>query len=94
MERGSWLLIERGMPVRGAGDGNASLGTVAEVIGEEGTDIFRGVTLSTGRGRGNLFVPEDRIRAVDGGAVFVDLDPAHLDELAPAGESPATGTAA
>jgi uncharacterized protein YrrD len=45
MERGSYMLIQPGMPVVGP-DGN--LGSVIEVIADVDVDVFRGIILSHG----------------------------------------------
>jgi uncharacterized protein YrrD len=80
MERGSYLLLEPGMRVRGR-DGD--LGTVAEVVADENADIFRGFTLSSGIFSANVFVPGERVTAVEGNVVTVDLDHAEAKRLTP-----------
>jgi len=45
MEQGSYMLIERGMTVRGT-DGD--LGTVSDIVADESVDVFRGIILSEG----------------------------------------------
>ncbi len=78
------------MRVRGT-DGD--LGIVGEVVGEEATDIFRGVTLSQGLFNTDLFLPGEHIRAVEDGAVYVNLTQAQARALHEAGAAPATGAA-
>ena len=70
MDKGSYLLIEAGMPVRGT---NADLGTVAELVADVDADIFRGITLSHGLFSANVFVPGERITSVVDGVVHTDL---------------------
>lgn len=80
MERGSYLLLEPGMPVRDA-DG-ADLGSVSEVVADEGLDIFRGIVLERGGMRDvNVFVPGEEVAAVDGGTVTLALKRDDIDRL-------------
>lgn len=80
MDKGSYLLIEPGMPVRGT---NADLGTVAEVVADVNVDIFRGVMLSHGLFSANVFVPGERITSVTDGVVHTDLTREEALHLAP-----------
>jgi uncharacterized protein YrrD len=81
MERGSYMLLEHGMTVRGT-DGD--LGTVAEVVADENADIFRGFTLTHGGlFRAPVFVPGDRIVAVENDEVRVNLSREEAGALAP-----------
>jgi uncharacterized protein YrrD len=82
MEQGSYLLLEPGMTVRGT-DGD--LGTVAEVIADEGADIFRGITLSSGLFSTPVFVPEDRLTSVVDDTVTVNLSRDEARHLRSAG---------
>ncbi|MBC8103852.1 MAG: PRC-barrel domain-containing protein [Cytophagales bacterium] len=81
MERGSYLLIETGMTVRGM-DGSP-LGTVVELVADENADIFRGIVLGRGglRSGGGLFVPGEHITAVEAETVFTNLDDAAVNRL-------------
>ena len=72
-------VIEPGMPVRGA---NADLGAVAEVIADE-AGVVRGVVVSHGLFSANIFVPADRIGAVNEGVVETDLTREEAMNLTP-----------
>ncbi len=77
----SWFLIEKGWAVRGA-DGS-DLGTVDEVIGDTGEDIFNGLAVSPGFLRGARYVPAERVTTIVDGRVDLDLagdEFARLDE--------------
>lgn len=85
----SWLLIERGWKVVAA-DGS-EIGSVEEVIGDTGKDIFNGLAVSTGLLSRARYVPAERVSAIVEGRVEVDLrggDADALDEYegAPASE--------
>ncbi len=85
MEAGSYMLIERGMTVRGS-DGD--LGTVAEVVADESVDIFRGIVVAHGfLGAKHGFVPGERVVSVEQNIVSVSLSKTELEQLpaAPAG---------
>jgi hypothetical protein len=82
----SWLLVEKGWEVVGL-DGE-QVGTVDEVIGDSGSDIFNGLAVSTsllGRPR---YVPAERVREIVEGRVVLDLDEAAFERLAEHGETP------
>ncbi len=81
MEQGSYLLIERGMPVRGT---DADIGSVAQVIADAGADVFRGLIITHGflpprQG----FLAADRIVSVVGGVVHVGLTKMEAENLPP-----------
>lgn len=79
MEAGSYLLIERGMTVRGS-EGN--LGTVAEVVADEGVDVFRGIVLAHGLlGSKRGFVPADLVVSVEQNIVHIRLSKTEADQL-------------
>ncbi len=81
MERGSYLLIEPGMTVRGT---DADLGTVSQVIADEGADVFRGLIITHGflPPRQGFLMP-DRITSVVDGVVHVNLTKTDADALPP-----------
>lgn len=81
MERGSYRLLRPGMRVQGR-DG-VDLGTVAEVVADENADIFRGLLLSRGLFGTNVFVPGERVDAVEEDVVRVDLDRDEAERLQP-----------
>ena len=81
METGSYLLITRGMTVRGT-DGD--LGTVAEVVADAGVDIFRGIVLAYGfLGTKHAFVPAQNVVSVEQNIVRVGLSKSEAEQLPP-----------
>ena len=88
METGSYMLIERGMTVRGT-DGD--LGTVSEVVADTGVDVFRGIVLAHGWFAGKHgFIPGDRVVSVEQNVVRVSLsktEAEHLPAPTPAGQT-------
>jgi len=84
----SWLVAERGWTVVGS-DGD-ELGTVDEVLGDEGTDIFNGITVTHGVVSRPRYVPAERVTEIREGAVELDLDRAAFERLEPY-EPPAAG---
>jgi uncharacterized protein YrrD len=75
----SWLLIEHGWNVVGR-DGS-ELGSVAEVIGDSGKDIFNGISVAAGLLRRPRYVPSERVAQIFEGRVEVDLDQDGFDAL-------------
>jgi hypothetical protein len=75
----SWLLIERGWKVVAA-DGR-DIGTVDEVVGDTGKDIFDGLTISTGVLGKPRYVAAERVRSIVEGRVELDLDEAGVGRL-------------
>lgn len=79
METGSYMLIERGMTVRGT-DGD--LGKVAEVVADTEVDIFRGIVLAHGLFAGKHgFIPAEQVTRVEQSVVYVSLSKAEADHL-------------
>ena len=79
METGSYLLIERGMPVLGI-DGD--LGTVSEVVADVNVDVFRGIVLAYGLFAGKHgFIPADKVLRVEQNKVYVGLSKAEANDL-------------
>ena len=80
MERGSYLLLQPDMHVLDVhGD---DVGTIAEVVADEGLDIFRGIVVARpGWRHGNVFVTAADVTAVDGDRAVITLDRAALDNL-------------
>lgn len=68
----SWLMIEHGWAVVGR-DGS-ELGKVAEVVGDSGSDIFNGLSVSHGLLRAKRYVPAERVGTIIEGRVELDLD--------------------
>ncbi len=79
------MLITRGMTVRGT-DGD--LGTVAEVVADEGVDVFRGIVLAHGLfSAKHGFIHGDHVVRVEQNVVKVSLSKAEAEQLA----APPTG---
>ena len=68
----SWFLIERGWKVAGAN--GAELGTVDEIVGDSGKDIFDGLTVSSGRFAAARYLPSEQVARIEEGTVYVDFD--------------------
>jgi len=75
----SWLVVERGWAVVGR-DGEA-LGTVDEVLGDEGSDIFSGLAVAHGVVARPRYVPAERVGQIREGVVQLDLDRQAFDRL-------------
>ena len=82
----SWLVIERGWDVVAA-DGSA-LGTVHEVIGDTGKDIFNGLAVSPGLLKGSRYVPAERVVQIVEGEVRLDVGADEFERLDEAGPAP------
>ncbi len=82
----SWLVIEKGWDVVGA-DGE-KLGSIHEVVGDSGKDIFNGLAVSPGLLRGSRYVPAERVRAIFEGRVELDLSSEEFDRLDEHGAQP------
>ena len=80
MEQGSYMLIERGMTVRGT---DADLGTVAQVVADENADVFRGILLAHGLLARQTFLSGDHVVSVVGNVVRVDLSKTEAERLPP-----------
>ena len=79
MEKGSYLLIKRGMHVVGE---DGAIGTVSDVIADYESDVFRGIVVSHGlilpkQG----FVSADSVVRVDNDAVQVSVTKQQADHL-------------
>ena len=82
----SWLVIEHGWDVV-ASDGT-QVGTVHEVVGDTGTDIFNGLAVSPGLLRSSKYVPAERVGTIVDGRVELDLSAAEFERLDEHGEQP------
>ena len=82
----SWLVIERGWDVL-ARDGSP-LGTVHEVIGDTGKDIFNGLAVSPGLLKRSRYVPSERVAEIVEGTVTLDVSAADFENLEEAGPTP------
>jgi len=84
----SWLVVQRSWAVVDV-DGE-DLGTVDEVLGDEDTDIFNGLTVLHGLVSRPRYVPAERVAGIREGVVQLDLDKAAFEQLEPY-EPPAGG---
>jgi uncharacterized protein YrrD len=75
----SWLMIEPGWKVVAA-DGT-EVGTIEEVVGDTGSDIFNGLAVSTGLLTRPKYVPAERVSEITEGEVRVDLPAEHIEHL-------------
>ena len=82
----SWFVIEKGWTVTGR-DGR-ELGTVDEVIGDAGEDIFNGLSVSLGFLRAARYVPAERVTTITEGRVELDLGGGEFDRLDEHGRVP------
>lgn len=72
-------MIEPGWKVIAA-DGT-EVGKVEEIVGDTGTDIFNGLSISTSLLSKPKYVPAERVGAITEGHVELDLPVDALDEL-------------
>jgi uncharacterized protein YrrD len=72
-------MIEPGWAVVDA-DGN-DVGSVEEVVGDTGTDIFNGLAVSTGVLAKPKYVPAERVAGIVDGVVTLDLPGPGIEEL-------------
>jgi len=82
----SWLLIEKGWDV--VGSGGEKLGTILEVVGDTGKDIFNGLAVSPGLLRTARYVPAERVGTIVEGRVQLDFDAQTFDGLDEHGDVP------
>ena len=82
----SWLVIEPGWEVVAA-DGT-ELGSVHEVIGDTGKDIFNGLAVSPGLLRSSKYVPAERVANIVEGRVELDVSADEFERLDEHGEQP------
>jgi hypothetical protein len=80
----SWLMVEPGYPVA-APDGE-EIGKVDEVLGDDTTGIFDGLTIATGVVAKPKYVPSELVASIDTDAVRLTIgkdDVAGLEEYTP-----------
>jgi hypothetical protein len=83
----SWLAIEPGWKVfTSEGD---ELGEVDEVVGDDTTDIFNGLSVATSALGQPRYVTAEQVASIEEGAVRLSLDREHAQQLG-AYEQPAT----
>jgi uncharacterized protein YrrD len=82
----SWLVVEAGWEVVDAA--GEKVGTVHEVIGDTGADIFHGLAVSPGMLKSSKYVPAERVARIFEGRVELDLSGAELERLGDHGAQP------
>ena len=75
----AWVVIEKGWRVVGS-DGD-HLGSVDEVVGDSGVDIFNGLSVSTGRLATPKYVPAEQVTTIVEGEVRLALDRRGFERL-------------
>ena len=75
----SWLLIEHGWNV--VGPAGEELGSVAEVVGDTGKDIFNGLSVAAGLLRRPRYVPSEQVARIVEGRVELTMGQAEFDRL-------------
>lgn len=75
----SWLVVEPGWTVVAA-DGK-EVGTVEEIVGDTGEDIFNGLAVSTGLLAKPKYVPAERVAGITEGRVELDVPADAIDHL-------------
>ena len=84
----SWLLVEHGWKVVAA-DGTA-LGSVEEVIGDTGKDIFNGISVSPGLLRRPKYVPAEQVAEITEGEIQLAITKEQFEQLGEHEEPPAS----
>ena len=84
----SWLLVEHGWKVVAA-DG-AAVGTVQEVIGDTGKDIFNGLSVSPGLLKRPKYVAAESVAEIAEGEVRLALTENEFEQLGEHDEPPAS----
>jgi uncharacterized protein YrrD len=79
-------VVESGWKVVGR-DGE-ELGTVHEVVGDTGKDIFNGLAVSPGLLRSSKYVPAERVAQIVDGRVDLDVTADEFERLDEHGEQP------
>ena len=82
----SWLVIEEGWRVTSS-DGE-DVGSVHEVIGDSGKDIFNGLAVSPGVLKATRYVPSERVGAIREGIVELLLTAQDFERLDDYAEPP------
>ena len=84
----SWLLVEHGWKVVAA-DGGA-VGTIQEVIGDSGKDIFNGLSVSPGLLKRPKYVPAEYVAEIAEGEVRLGITKDEFERLRGYDEPPAS----
>jgi uncharacterized protein YrrD len=82
----SWLVVEPGWEVVAA-DGSG-VGTVRDVVGDTGKDIFNGLSVTPGLLKAAKYVPAERVAAITEGRVELSLGPNEFEALDQYEETP------
>jgi uncharacterized protein YrrD len=82
----SWLVVEPGWEVVDAS--GEKVGTVHEVLGDTGADIFDGLAVSPGLLKSSKYVPAERVARIVEGRVGLDLSGEEFERLSEHGEQP------
>ena len=84
----SWFVVEHGWRVV-ASDG-AAVGTVQEVIGDTGKDIFNGLSVSPGLLKRAKYVPAEHVAEITEGEVRLGITKDQFEQLSQHEEPPAS----
>jgi Uncharacterized protein conserved in bacteria (DUF2171) len=84
----SWLVVEHGWKVVAA-DGSG-VGTVGEVIGDTGKDIFNGLSVSPGLLKRPKYVPAEHVGEIAEGEVRLGITKDEFEQLGEHEEPPAS----
>jgi Uncharacterized protein conserved in bacteria (DUF2171) len=84
----SWFLIEPGWAVVDAQ--GREVGTVQEVVGDSGEDIFNGLAISTGFAHRPRYVPSEQVRGITEGRIQLSLTHEQLEHVGEFREPPAS----
>lgn len=84
----SWLVVEPGWRVVAA-DG-AAVGTVKDVIGDTGKDIFNGLSVAAGLLKRPKYVPAEQVAEIVEGEVHLGIGKEQFGQLAEHEEPPAS----
>jgi uncharacterized protein YrrD len=84
----SWFVIERGWKVLDAA--GEEIGTVEEVVGDSGEDIFNGLAVNTALLDRPRYVPAERVQEITDGEVRVGMTADELTRMSEYQEPPAS----
>jgi hypothetical protein len=82
----SWLVVEHGWKVVAA-DGSG-VGTVEEVIGDTGDDIFNGLSVTPGLLKRPKYVPAEQVAEIQEGEVHLAVTKDEFERLGEHDEPP------
>jgi uncharacterized protein YrrD len=82
----SWFLVEHGWKVVAAG--GKPVGTVEEVVGDTGKDIFNGISVSPGLLKRAKYVPAEQVAEITEGLIRLRLSKDEFEGLGPHAEAP------